>query len=75
MDGEEWLNNRRVMNKHLLRENSEIWLEKPIKATIGNFVDTWRKQAGNDSFFPNLESDLYRLSTEGEFLCKQYVCY
>ncbi|KAL0883063.1 hypothetical protein ABMA27_016533 [Loxostege sticticalis] len=64
MNGEEWLINRRIMNKHLLRENSDKWVEEPIKATIHNFVQKWKRKAENGSFVPNLESDLYLLSID-----------
>ncbi|XP_063825653.1 cytochrome P450 315a1, mitochondrial isoform X1 [Ostrinia nubilalis] len=64
MNGEEWLFNRRIMNKHLLRENSDKWLEEPIKATIQKFVQEWKRKAENGSFVPNLESDLYQLSID-----------
>lgn len=73
MNGEEWLTNRRIMNKHLLRENSDKWLEGPIKATIQNFVQKWKKKAGKDSFIPNLESDLYRLSIDGKLELKYSI--
>lgn len=67
MDGEEWLNNRRIMNKHLLREDSRIWLESPVKEAIGTFIQNWKTRAGNDSFIPNLETEFYRLSIEGAY--------
>lgn len=74
MNGEEWLINRRIMNKHLLRENSDKWVEEPIKATIHNFVQKWKRKAENGSFVPNLESDLYLLSIDGKLLISIRYC-
>nr|UUA80965.1 shadow [Chilo suppressalis] len=65
MNNEEWLTNRRIVNRHVLREDSDKWLQSPVKDTINKFVQKWRKQAKNDeTFMPELESDLYRLSTD-----------
>ncbi|CAK1580374.1 unnamed protein product [Parnassius mnemosyne] len=64
MDGEEWLNNRRIMNKHLLRENTESWLEGPIKRTIDNFIAKWKGRAANGCVVLDIESELYKLSTD-----------
>lgn len=75
MDGEEWLTNRRVMNKHLLRENSEKWLDEPIKITIQHFIQKWKSEAGKGDFYPNLESDLYKLSTDGNLRVSRTYSY
>ncbi|CAG5048004.1 unnamed protein product [Parnassius apollo] len=64
MDGEEWLNNRRIMNKHLLRENTESWLESPIKQTVDNFISKLKGRAANCGIVLEIESDLYKLSTD-----------
>lgn len=65
MNGEEWLTNRRIMNKLLLREESTKWMEEPLKNTVEKFVQYWKKEV-KDGTVANLESDLYRLSTEGK---------
>ncbi|KAI5637274.1 cytochrome p450 domain-containing protein [Phthorimaea operculella] len=64
MDGEEWLNNRRAINKHLLREDADKWLTSPIKETVSKFIENWKTRAENKSFSPNLESEFYKLSTD-----------
>ncbi|KAI8436889.1 hypothetical protein MSG28_010330 [Choristoneura fumiferana] len=63
MNGEEWLTNRRIMNKLLLREDSIKWIEEPVKNTVEKFVQYWKTEV-KDGTVANLESDLYRLSTE-----------
>lgn len=65
MDGEEWLSNRRIMNKNLLREDSGNWLDSPVKEAIGTFIQKWKIRADNENFIPNLETEFYRLSIEG----------
>ncbi|KAJ0176555.1 hypothetical protein K1T71_007734 [Dendrolimus kikuchii] len=62
MNGEEWLSNRRIMNKYLLREDSEKWLEGPIRDTIYNFVQNLHKKVQNGNYELKSESDFYRLS-------------
>ncbi|XP_069672926.1 cytochrome P450 315a1, mitochondrial [Periplaneta americana] len=58
MDGEEWLANRRVLNKLLLRpDNSSVVASCDIVAT--DLVERWRKQYGGREL-AHLESDLYR---------------
>ncbi|XP_053609196.1 cytochrome P450 315a1, mitochondrial-like isoform X2 [Plodia interpunctella] len=64
MNGEEWLKNRRIMNKYLLKEDSENWLIKPIKSPIEKFISLWRSKSKTEDFVPNLECDFYRLSTD-----------
>nr|QZU75317.1 cytochrome P450 315a1 [Antheraea pernyi] len=64
MDGEEWLHNRRITNKHLLREESEKWLQKPIEETIQRFIQNWKIKAKQNPFVPDLESEFYKLSTD-----------
>ncbi|KAG6452805.1 cytochrome P450 315a1, mitochondrial [Manduca sexta] len=64
MNGEEWLNNRRIMNKHLLKEDSEKWLNDPVKATIKSFINNWKTRAEQGNFIPDLETEFYRLSTD-----------
>ncbi|XP_063383879.1 cytochrome P450 315a1, mitochondrial [Cydia fagiglandana] len=64
MNSEEWLVNRRIMNQHLLREGSIEWLEDPIKTTVKKFVHAWKGRIEKGHTRVNLESDMYRLSTE-----------
>lgn len=66
MNGEEWLSNRRMMNTHLLKEDSEKWMLNPILSTIDTFINNWKNKSENNTFVPNLESDFYRFSTEGK---------
>lgn len=68
MNGEEWLTSRRIMNKHLMREDSEKWLKDPIESTIANFITDWIAKSKGGNFVPNLESDFYRLATDGEYI-------
>ncbi|XP_013197398.2 cytochrome P450 315a1, mitochondrial [Amyelois transitella] len=63
MNGEEWLTNRRITNKHLLKD-SDDWLENAINTPIQQFISAWKDKCKSTSFMPNLESDFYRLSTD-----------
>ncbi|XP_026735109.1 cytochrome P450 315a1, mitochondrial [Trichoplusia ni] len=64
MNGNEWLQNRRIMNKHLLREGSEKLFEIPVKTTVQKFVQRWKVEANKSEFVPHLESEFYRLSID-----------
>nr|BAM73861.1 cytochrome P450 [Bombyx mori] len=64
MDGEDWLINRRIMNKHLLREDSDVWLRAPIRTAVFHFICNWKLRAQSGNFSPNLESEFYRFSTD-----------
>ncbi|XP_068633672.1 cytochrome P450 315a1, mitochondrial isoform X2 [Battus philenor] len=64
MNGEEWLDNRRIMSRHLLRENSDKWFENPIKSTVNKFITRWRSLATDGYIISDLDSELYRLSTD-----------
>ncbi|KAI8436892.1 hypothetical protein MSG28_010330 [Choristoneura fumiferana] len=72
MNGEEWLTNRRIMNKLLLREDSIKWIEEPVKNTVEKFVQYWKTEV-KDGTVANLESDLYRLSTEAQKLVSEML--
>ncbi|KAG7308546.1 hypothetical protein JYU34_005764 [Plutella xylostella] len=65
MDGEEWLTNRRIMNKHLLLDDPDKWFEEPLKMTITSFINELNNKIDSKTahIIPNLESDLYKLST------------
>ncbi|KAJ8722153.1 hypothetical protein PYW08_004555 [Mythimna loreyi] len=64
MNGNEWLENRRVMNKHLLKELSETCFEIPVRNTVNNLIQRWKMKMENGTFVPNLESELYRFSID-----------
>lgn len=70
MNGEEWLKNRRVLNKHLLKEDVEKWITVPVQDTVSKFIKGWQKEAGSKYFVPDLETTSYRFSTDGEHLLK-----
>lgn len=65
MNGEEWLVNRRIMNKYLLREGTDNWLEMSIKDTVSYFVQDLKVKIGQGNLILDLESELYRLSLNG----------
>ncbi|XP_063892025.1 cytochrome P450 315a1, mitochondrial [Helicoverpa armigera] len=64
MNGEEWLNNRRVMNKYLLKENSENWFEIPVKKTVNNLIQRWKIETEKGQFIPDLETEFYKFSID-----------
>ncbi|CAH1638272.1 unnamed protein product [Spodoptera littoralis] len=64
MNGEEWLENRRVVNKHLLKENSEKLFDNPVTNTINQLVQKWIIEAKKGFYVPNLETEFYRLSID-----------
>lgn len=70
MNGDEWLENRRVMNKYLLKENSETRFETPIRQTINNLIQKWKTETNKGTFVPNLEPEFYRLSIDGRYVYK-----
>lgn len=72
MNGEEWLINRRIANKHLLREGCDIWLEDPIRKSIEDFIKSWKNKIKNGEIICNLESELYKLSTHGNIIMIPY---
>ncbi|XP_045447893.1 cytochrome P450 315a1, mitochondrial [Melitaea cinxia] len=64
MNGEEWLLSRRIVNKHLLRENTDDWIRPPIRNTVEGFVKTIRNRIlSNGYLFKDMETELYHLST------------
>ena len=68
MNGDEWLENRRVMNKYLLKENSENYLETPVRRTVKSLIQKWKIEIEKGTYVPNLESEFYRLSIDGTIL-------
>lgn len=67
MNGEEWLVNRRIMNKHLLREGTDKWLELPIRESVSGFIQNLKIKAAQGNYIPDLESEFYRLSLNGKY--------
>ncbi|KAJ8731282.1 hypothetical protein PYW07_004446 [Mythimna separata] len=64
MNGNEWLENRRIMNKHLLKELSECF-ETPVKKTVNNLIQRWKTEMEyGKEYMPNLESEMYRFSID-----------
>ncbi|CAH2096099.1 unnamed protein product [Euphydryas editha] len=63
MNGEEWLLNRRIVNKHLLREKADDWIRPPIRDTVEDFIKKMRNQSKNGYLTKDMESELYHLST------------
>lgn len=66
MNGEEWLENRRIMNKHLLRDGTDKWLEMSVKDTVSCFVKDLKLKAEQGKFISDLEPEFYRLSLNGK---------
>ncbi|CAK1551155.1 unnamed protein product [Leptosia nina] len=64
MDGEEWLQNRRIMNKLLLREGAESCIKNSVAQTIQTFIQTCAEKSENEIIFKDIASNLYKLSTE-----------
>lgn len=78
MDGEEWQVNRRIMNNHLLHNDTEAWLDEPVKLTITKFVNMLKSEIQLHNRTPILESELYKLSTHGKWfscVCLHSKCY
>ncbi|XP_041979107.1 cytochrome P450 315a1, mitochondrial [Aricia agestis] len=61
MDGEEWLRNRKVMNKHFLRDDNETWMNASVEKAVSDFISAW-KQKNTPCLVKDLESELYNLS-------------
>lgn len=74
MHGEEWLKNRRVMNKHLMKEGCEKLLEAPVKTTVQKLIQKMINFTESGTFVPNLESEFYRLSIDGTYLYHKHFC-
>lgn len=74
MNGEEWLINRRIMNKHLLREGTDKWLEMSIKGTVSCFVQDLKVKTAQGNVISDLESEFYGLSLNGKDI-ESYVSY
>ncbi|XP_050351130.1 cytochrome P450 315a1, mitochondrial [Nymphalis io] len=63
MNDEEWLLNRRIINKHLLRENADDWISVPVNQTIEDFIEKWKNKLKKGYLIKDIESELYQLST------------
>lgn len=68
MNGEEWLQNRRILNKHLLKDDAEKWIRQPIVETVEKFITQLKAKCNNGFLFENMEGELYKLSTSGSYL-------
>lgn len=65
MEGEEWLETRRVLNKLVLRPSAQEWGEDPTSLVVDNLVADWKNKSSKGGFEADLENDLYRLSLDG----------
>lgn len=70
-NGEEWYNNRRVMNPLLLNGDEKYAKELTLIATK-RLIHKWKELCENSSQYyevKNLENALYRWSIDGNALC------
>lgn len=67
MDGEEWLQNRRILNKYLLKDDADKWIRQPTAETVERFITQLKAKCNNGFLFQNMEAELYKLSTSGLF--------
>ncbi|XP_038209628.1 cytochrome P450 315a1, mitochondrial [Zerene cesonia] len=63
MDGEEWLGNRRIMNKYLLKYNTDTWIKNPVTHTINKFIEGWKEKAKNKIIVDDVAAEFYTVST------------
>ncbi|XP_046965607.1 cytochrome P450 315a1, mitochondrial [Vanessa cardui] len=63
MNGEEWLINRRIINKHLLRENADDWIRLSVNKTVEDFIENFKNKTRNGCRIKDMEFELYQLST------------
>ncbi|XP_031342131.1 cytochrome P450 315a1, mitochondrial [Photinus pyralis] len=61
MDGDEWLHNRRIMNKLLLKGNAE-WIDQACQVVSADLVNRWKFLSKSSPILPDLETELYRWS-------------
>lgn len=67
MNGEEWLQNRRILNKHLLRDSTEDWINIPIVNSVQDFIKGLKERSKNGQVILDFENEFYKLSTNGRF--------
>lgn len=65
MNGEEWLQNRRIVNKHLLRDDAEKWLRPAIVESVEKFIIQLKGKCSKEFQVKDMESELYKLSISG----------
>ncbi|CAH0715456.1 unnamed protein product, partial [Brenthis ino] len=63
MNGEEWLQNRRIANKHLLRDDAERLIRSAIVESVEKFILQLKAECSKESQVKDMESKLYKLST------------
>ncbi|XP_025833089.1 cytochrome P450 315a1, mitochondrial [Agrilus planipennis] len=63
MDGEEWLQNRKILNKLLLKGNLD-WIGSACDEVCEDLVNRWSVMADNGQIIPDLETQLYRWSID-----------
>ncbi|CAF4934527.1 unnamed protein product [Pieris macdunnoughi] len=64
MDGEEWWQNRRIMNKLLLKDNANSWIQDSVTKTITIFIEHWKERSKHGIVINDVASELYNLSTK-----------
>ncbi|XP_077290796.1 cytochrome P450 315a1, mitochondrial-like [Arctopsyche grandis] len=64
MDDEEWLHYRRIMNKLILRPDTEEWLKVPISGAATKFTEQWKTKCESGPYQPKLPDELYTMSIE-----------
>lgn len=62
MDGEEWWQNRRIMNKLLLKDSANCWIKDSVTKTI---TEHWKEQSKDGIVISDVASEFYKLSTKG----------
>ncbi|KAJ8679924.1 hypothetical protein QAD02_015711 [Eretmocerus hayati] len=69
MQGEEWLRNRRILNKALLGPDSASTMVQPCREAAEDLVKKWKVYTNNDRIVPELEYQLYQWSIEVLLAC------